>query len=64
MRNHLTTKFWKNALAQLPPEVQARHVHDIEAAERWELRLNAAIETWTHAKAALVRMFQTPRSAH
>jgi hypothetical protein len=64
MRNELTTKFWKNALAQLPPEIQSRHVHDIEAAERWELRLNALIKIWTHAKIALGRMFQTPRSAH
>ncbi len=64
MRNHLTTTFWKNALQQLPPEVRARHVHDIEAAERWELRLNALVESWTNAKAAVARMFQTPRSAH
>ena len=64
MRNQLTTKFWKNALAQLPPEIRARHVHDFEAAERWELRLNALIEVWTQAKNALGRTFQTPRSAH
>jgi len=64
MRNQLVTPFWKNALAQLPPEVRARHVHDIEAAERWELRLDALIEALVHAKAALGRMFQTPRSAH
>jgi hypothetical protein len=64
MRNQLTTVFWKNALAQLPAEIRARHVHEIEAAERWELRLNALIEAWTHAKGALSRMFQTPRSAH
>jgi hypothetical protein len=64
MRNELKTVFWKNALEQLPAEVRARHVHDIEAAERWELRLNALIEAWTQAKNALGRMFQTPRSAH
>jgi hypothetical protein len=64
MRNELVTPFWKNALAQLPPEIRARHVHDIEAAERWELRLDALIETWSHAKATIGKVFQTPRSAH
>ena len=64
MRNQLTTPFWKNAFESLPPEVRARHVHDIEAAERWELRLDALIEVWAHAKNALGRMFHTPRSAH
>lgn len=53
MRNAPLTPFWKNALAQLPPGVRERHVRDIEAAERWELRLNALIETWSRAKVAL-----------
>jgi hypothetical protein len=53
MHNALVTPFWKNALEQLPPGVRERHVRDIEAAERWELRLNALIETWSRAKLAL-----------
>ena len=64
MRNDLKTAFWKNALEQLPPEVRARHVHDIEAAERWELALNRWIEAVTQVKNVLGRVFQTPRSAH
>ena len=64
MRNQLKTTFWKNALEQLPPEIRARHVHDLEAAERWELRLDALIEAWNHAKGTIGRAFQTPRSAH
>lgn len=64
MRNELKTPFWKNALESLPPEVRARHVHDIEAAERWELRLAALIEAWTQVKNAFGRIFQAPRSAH
>jgi hypothetical protein len=51
MHNDLLTPFWKNALQQLPPGVRERHVRHIESAERWELRLNAMIETWSRAKA-------------
>ena len=64
MRNQLRTAFWKNALEQLPAGVQARHVHDFEAAERWELRLGSLIEAWSFAKHAVSRVFQAPRSAH
>lgn len=53
MHSRLVTPFWKNALESLPPAVRERHVHDIEAAERWELRLDALVEAWTRAKAAL-----------
>lgn len=64
MRNELVTAFWKNALQSLPPALRQRHVHDIEAAERWELRLDALVEFLSRAKTALHRTFQTPRSAH
>jgi hypothetical protein len=64
MRNKLVTSFWKNALESLPPAVRARYVHEIEAAERWELRLDVLVAAWSRAKAAFARMFQTPRSAH
>ena len=49
MRNRLVTSFWKNALESLPSGLRSRYLHDIEAAERWELRLNAAVESTTSA---------------
>ena len=64
MRSQLVTPFWKNALESLPAELRSRYVHDMQAAERWELRIAAFIETWSRAKSAIARMFQTPRSAH
>lgn len=64
MRSQLVTPFWKNALQSLPVELRARYVSDMEAAERWELRIAALIEAGSRAKSALARMFQTPRSAH
>jgi hypothetical protein len=64
MRSQLVTPFWKNALQSLPAEIRARYVHEIEAAERWELRIAALIEAGSRAKSAMARMFQTPRSAH
>lgn len=64
MRSQLVTPFWKNALESLPVELRSRYVHEIEAAERWELRLAALIETGSRARSALARLFQTPRSAH
>ncbi len=64
MRNKLVTPFWKNALESLPAELRPRYVHDMEAAERWELRIAALIEMGSRAKSAFARMFQTPRSAH
>ena len=64
MRNELVTPFWKNALASLPAAIRHRYVHQIEAAERWELWLDAAVESFSRAKHALSRTFQGPRSAH
>ena len=64
MHNHLVTPFWKNALQSLPAPVRQRHVLQIEAAERWELRLNAAVELVSRMRQAFGRMFQTPRTAH
>jgi hypothetical protein len=64
MRNRLVTPFWKAALESLPAAVRTRYLHDIEAAERWELRLNAAVERFMRAKSAFVRTFQAPRGAH
>lgn len=56
--------FWRQAAASLPAEVRARYAAEFERAERWELALDAALEALARAKAALGRMFHTPRSAH
>lgn len=64
MPNQLVTPFWKNALRSLPAELRQRYVREIEAAERWELRLDALVQAWSRAKLALARTLQTPRSAH
>jgi hypothetical protein len=60
----LKTKFWKDAAASLPAHVRARHIADLERAERWELALDGAIEALAGAKNAFTAKFQTPRSAH
>jgi hypothetical protein len=60
----LKTKFWKDAAAALPAHVRARHIGDIERAERWELALDRALEAVGRARHALAARFQTPRSAH
>lgn len=54
----LKTKFWKDAAAALPADVRARHMADLERAERWELALDRAFEAWTRAKSAFGK-FQT-----
>jgi hypothetical protein len=59
MRNELKTAFWKNALESLPASLRARYAQDIAAAERWELRIDAAVKGWTRARTALTRTFQT-----
>jgi hypothetical protein len=63
----LTTPFWQAAYQSLPQEVRHRYLAHFEHAERWELRLDAAIEAVSRAKAALARLLHTPgkpRSAH
>ena len=57
----LKTKFWKDAAASLPAHVRARHIADLERAERWELALDGAIETLARFKHAFTARFQ---SAH
>jgi len=43
---------------------RARHIGEIERAERWELALDGAIEALARVKNAFTAKFQTPRSAH
>ena len=50
MHNHLVTPFWKNALQSLPAEVRPRYVLQMEAAERWELRLTGLVEFVSRAR--------------
>ena len=52
MRNEIVTPFWKNALASLPASVRPRYAADIAAAERWELRIDAAVKRFTRARGA------------
>lgn len=67
MRNTLHTPFWRAVYQSLPGDVRHRYLAHIERAERWELALDAVIETLSRAKNALARLFNTPagpRSAH
>jgi len=59
----LKTAFWQNAASSLHPSVRQRYLAEFEHAERWELALDAAVEVWSRAKAALARLFQTPPRA-
>jgi len=60
----LKTKFWRDAAASLPPAVRARHIGELEHAERWELALDGAIEALARIKNAFTAKLQAPRSAH
>jgi hypothetical protein len=66
MRNNLHTPFWQAAYQSLPETVRHRYLAHVERAERWELALDAAIETLSRAKGVLARLFSVPtkRSAH
>ena len=54
----LETQFWRNAANSLPPHVRKRYAHYLEAAERWELALDAAMEAKSRAQAAIRRMLR------
>lgn len=64
MRNQFVTKFWHEAHQSLPAELRPRYLTQMQAAERWELALGHVVQTFSSAKKALSRLFQTPRSAH
>ncbi|HYR37082.1 MAG TPA: hypothetical protein VEQ87_22535 [Burkholderiales bacterium] len=57
----LKTKFWKDAAASLPAHVRARHLGEIERAERLELALDGVIEVLARWKSGFAAKFQ---SAH
>jgi hypothetical protein len=50
MRNGFATSFWHSAYQSLPAQVRARYAADLQAAERWELGLEALIEAWSRTK--------------
>jgi hypothetical protein len=54
-RKTMTTLFWRNALASLPPSVQRRYATAFEAAERFEAVLDLGIEVWRFAKGAFAK---------
>ena len=60
MRNGFATKFWNHAYTSLPAGVRSRYLADLHAAEQWELRLQALIETWSRAR----ELFSRPATAH
>jgi len=60
MRNEFVTSFWQSAYGSLPASVRNRYVADLRAAERWELRMDAIIESWSRAK----QLFSRPAAAH
>jgi len=64
MREKFNTRFWQNAYKSLPPQVRERYAFHLRAAERWELRLDAAVELWSRAAAAAARMLHEPRPSH
>jgi len=62
-RKTMTTSFWKDALASLPPSVQRRYAASFEAAERYEALLDLGVEAWDSAKHALARICQAAARA-
>jgi len=59
MRNEINTPFWKNALESLPASLRSRYASDIAAAERWELRIDAALKGLKRARSAVSKGLQT-----
>ena len=64
MLNEFDTKFWQRAYDSLPANVRGQYLTHLQAAERWELSLQAVIELASRAKNAALKLFQTPSRAH
>jgi hypothetical protein len=47
MRNPMQTPFWQHAYASLPASARKRYALHLKSAERWELRLDRAVEAWS-----------------
>src|SRR5205814_7272214 len=61
-RKTMKKSFWKDALASLPPSVQARYAASFEAAERFEALLDLGIEAWGSARSEERRVGKECRS--
>lgn len=59
----MTTSFWKDAAASLPPAVRHRYAANFEAAERYEHLLESGIEAWRIARRALAKCCQVAAGA-
>jgi hypothetical protein len=59
MRKPFVTKFWQEAHQSLPAELRPRYLAQMQAAERWELAIGRVVETFSGARSALSRLFQT-----
>jgi len=64
MRKEFVTPFWQRAYDSLPAQVRGQYLTQMKAAEGWELALNEAIQFWSRAKNAIVKLFQAPSRAH
>jgi hypothetical protein len=53
----LKTRFWRNAADSLPAAVRARYIAHFEAAERFDLMLDAVVDAWK----LFVRQVPAPR---
>ncbi|HEU0289522.1 MAG TPA: hypothetical protein VFR39_02045 [Burkholderiales bacterium] len=54
----MTESFWKDAVASLPPSVQRRYATEIEAMERYDVLMDAAVDAWRYARRALGKSCQ------
>jgi hypothetical protein len=64
MRKEFVTPFWQRAYDSLPAQVRGQYLTQMKAAERWELALGNAIQLWSRAKNAIVKLFHAPSRAH
>lgn len=64
MRNEFVTTFWQRAYERMPAGTREHYITQMQAAERWELALGDAIELFSRAKNAILRLFQAPSRAH
>ncbi|HYS50397.1 MAG TPA: hypothetical protein VEM33_00790 [Burkholderiales bacterium] len=62
-RKTMTTSFWKDALASLPPSVQVRYAASFEAAEHFDALLDLGSEAWGSAKQGLAKICQASARA-
>jgi hypothetical protein len=64
MRNEFETRFWQRAYESLPAAVRAQYLAQMQAAESWELSLQAIIEFVSRTRNSVSKLFNTPKGAH